>query len=378
MIRVRHAVAAVALASGAATASMALLAVTHADAASAISQCQPLPAAQSTTTASASPTPTPSPTSPQVVLCVSVQRSSASVRHGQTADFTVRVWTENGSADAVTVTLATSPAGDDAAFSGLCPGGDGTSSCAVGDLATPVTPTSFVLTAQTAVLLNAGEVTLTVTAGAVTSPAMTAEPEAAATVSVAAPTVRSTRQPTRPSPTPAAATGAVPTLAPIPATGNLTSSIPSPASVSSLLSKLTPSAAATAALAPASPAPASSELAAAPASDALSSAPGAQAENGASGDSKWGPGALIVFLAGVVLLLGLGVTRYVAARRTRRPRPEPAQRHRRGSQERKGAGPAAVQVSAHSGQCAPELRSPAEGASELKTVRQPQPGEFLG
>jgi hypothetical protein len=119
------------------------------------------------------------------VLCVSIQRPSASVRHGQTADFTVRVWTENGSADAVTVTLATSPAGDDAAFSGLCPGGDGTSSCAVGDLATPVTPTSFVLTAQTAVLLNAGEVTLTVTADAVTSPAMTAEPQAAATVSVA-------------------------------------------------------------------------------------------------------------------------------------------------------------------------------------------------
>ena len=160
----------------------------------------------------------------------------------------------------------------------------------MGDLATPVTPTSFVLTAQTAVLLNAGEVTLTVTADAVTSSAMTAEPQAAATVSVA----------------------------------------------------------------PAIPAPASSELAAAPASDGLSSAPGAQAENGASGDSKWGSGALIVVLAGVVLLLGLGVTRYSAARRARRPRPEPARRHR------------------------PFSQPLAEGDSELKTARQPQPGEFLG
>src|SRR5580658_7193916 len=119
------------------------------------SQCQALPAPSASpsptasATASASPSPTASASSaPAVDLCVSVQASADSVQQGQNATWTVQVWEQNGPVTGVTVTLADTLAGIQADFTGRCPGGDGNSSCTVGDVGTSVTAASDEMDAQ--------------------------------------------------------------------------------------------------------------------------------------------------------------------------------------------------------------------------------------
>jgi hypothetical protein len=83
--------------------------------------------------------PGPSTTSPggstgakgQPELCVSVQRSQASVTRGHTATYIVRVSTRNTSASDVSVTLTAQPASQKATFTTGCPKGDRTSACTV-------------------------------------------------------------------------------------------------------------------------------------------------------------------------------------------------------------------------------------------------------
>ncbi len=68
----------------------------------------------------------------QPELCVTVQRSQASVPRGQKAGYMVQVSARNGSASGVTVALTAKPAGQKPAFTSDCAKGQGTATCAVG------------------------------------------------------------------------------------------------------------------------------------------------------------------------------------------------------------------------------------------------------
>jgi len=170
-------------------------------------QCEPLTAASSSASA--------------VNLCVSVQASQASVKRGQAASFTVEVFTQNGPATGVSVTLAAGPSGQTATFSGSCPGGNGAATCAVGALATSVAPASYSMQAQIAVPASASSsvtaVTLTATADAAVSPAMATEPATSGTVAVSG-TASASPSPS-PSPSKTAAsttpTSTAPTTSPV-------------------------------------------------------------------------------------------------------------------------------------------------------------------
>jgi len=119
------------LAAAALTTSGAALAATS-------SLCEPLPS-----------TATPSPTaSTQAELCVSVQTSQSSITSGHAASYTVQVWAVNGSASGVSVTLTESPTGEVPAFTGRCPSGDGSATCTIGSLATPLAPSTYQMSAQ--------------------------------------------------------------------------------------------------------------------------------------------------------------------------------------------------------------------------------------
>jgi hypothetical protein len=140
-------------------------------------QCEPLTAASASSSSPAQ-------------LCVSVQASEASVKRGQAAVFDVQVFTQNGPASGVSVTLTAAPSGQVATFNARCPGGNGSATCAVGPLATSVAPSAYQLQAQIAVPASASSsvtsVTLTATADAAVSPALAAEPAASGSVAVTA------------------------------------------------------------------------------------------------------------------------------------------------------------------------------------------------
>jgi hypothetical protein len=208
------------------------------------SQCEALPAGSS---ASAS--------APQAELCVSVQASQSGIKRGQAASFTVQVSVQDGSASGVSVTLAASPQGQAATFTGRCPGGNGSAACAVGPLGTSLAPASYSLLAQIAVASSASSVTsvtLTATADAATSPAMAAVPAASQSVSVAtasasasaSASAKKTSASTSPvaqvSPVsnPALATVLSPVTVPTPA--GMTTSLFTPASVASDLPEVAP------------------------------------------------------------------------------------------------------------------------------------------
>ncbi|HXL94797.1 MAG TPA: hypothetical protein VN969_38205 [Streptosporangiaceae bacterium] len=180
------------------------------------SQCQSLPVAASpSASASASASPAPAAPSPGQ-LCVSVQANQASVKPGGSATWTVQIWAQGGSAPGVTVSLATTPAGLGATFGSGCPSGTGTGTCTVGDMATALAPSSYVLQAQLTVPTSstAGTVTLTAAASAATAAAMT-DPAAGETLTVVHPA--SSPSPagkkTTPAQTPAATTPAATTPA---------------------------------------------------------------------------------------------------------------------------------------------------------------------
>ena len=121
-----------------------------APAAAVASQCQTLPAPSSGATpaasASGSSSPATAASAAPADLCVSVQASQASIQAGQAGTWTVQVWTQNGPVTGVTVTLTGT--GGQPTFAGKCPSGDGSASCAVGDLATDVAASSYQMQAQ--------------------------------------------------------------------------------------------------------------------------------------------------------------------------------------------------------------------------------------
>jgi hypothetical protein len=211
------------------------------------SQCAALPA---------DPSASASASASEAELCVSVQASQPGIKRGQAASFTVQVSAQNGSASGVSVTLAASPPGQAATFTGRCPGGNGSGTCAVGSLGTSLAPAAYSLQAQIAVASSATSVTsvtLTATADAATSPAMAALPTASQSVSVAAaasaspsPTKKSSSTAPASSPaaqvspvsTPAMATVLPPVTLPTPA--GVTTSLFTPASVASDLPEVVP------------------------------------------------------------------------------------------------------------------------------------------
>jgi hypothetical protein len=181
--------------------------------AAASSQCEALSAGSSA-----------SPSASQAELCVSVQASQSGIKRGQAATFT-----------------------------GRCPGGNGSATCAVGSLGTSLAPAAYSLEAQIAVASSATSVTsvtLTATADAATSPAMAAMPSASQSVSVASAsasasasakkTSASTSPVAQVSPvsTPALATVLPPVAVPTPA--GVTTSLFTPASVASDLPEVVP------------------------------------------------------------------------------------------------------------------------------------------
>ena len=210
------------------------------------SQCEALPVGSS---ASAS--------APQAELCVSVQASQSGIKRGQAASFTVQVSVQDGSASGVSVTLAASPPGQAATFTGRCPGGNGSATCAIGSLGTSLAPAAYSLQAQIAVASSASSVTsvtLTATADAATSPAMAAMPSASQSVSVAAAASASASAKatasasTAPASSPVAQVGPVSTPAlatvlppvTVPTPAGVTTSLFTPASVASDLPEVVP------------------------------------------------------------------------------------------------------------------------------------------
>jgi hypothetical protein len=234
-------------------------AVTAVTAAVTSSQCQdlpaaptPSPAAVSTPSPAAVPTSSASATEAGPRLCISVQAAQASIKKGKTATWTIQVWAQGGPAASVTVTLAAAPAGLTPVFTGACPSGAGTATCAIGDMDTTVTPSSYQLQAQTSVPAAVTGSSLTLTAAADTSPAIAGAPAAGQTITITTPApaptpVRSTAvpHPSAPQPVPTPATIPVTTLATGPAIGGLPTMGPvattvPPGSVSTVLPEVTP------------------------------------------------------------------------------------------------------------------------------------------
>jgi hypothetical protein len=225
------------------------------------SQCQALPAPSASpsptasVTASASPSPTASASSaPAVDLCVSVQASADSFQQGQNATWTVQVWEQNGPVTGVTVTLADTLAGIQADFTGRCPGGDGNSSCTVGDVGTSVTAASDEMDAQVTIpSATAAGTSVSLTATANATPSLAVQPSAGTAVSVtAAPSPSASASATKSAAASASAAatassnapgvGTIPSLtAPQNPTSQVTA-ISNPGSIGSLLPVITPAA----------------------------------------------------------------------------------------------------------------------------------------
>lgn len=231
------------------------------------SQCLALPAAgagasptasasgSASSSASASPTTAASSAAP-TDMCVSVQASNASIQAGQAASWTVQVWAQNGPVTGVTVTLTGSIAGQQPTFTGKCPGGDGSNSCVVGDLATDVTAWSYQMRAQITIPSGtAAGTSVTLTATADATPSLPVAPVAATAVNVtAAPspagtpatTSPATHAPT-PAPTPVAtapAIGPIPTLVSPVTPQTLVTAVTNPGSITGLLPVIAPAGAA--------------------------------------------------------------------------------------------------------------------------------------
>jgi hypothetical protein len=162
---------------------------------------------------------------------VTVQRSQASVEHGQNAAYTVRVSTGNGSATGVSVALTAQPSSQKPAFTSGCAKGDGTAACTVGSVS-DTSPVS--LHAQIPVGSDAASVRLTATASVVTQATWT-PPSAAVTVAV-------TAAPASAASSPAATPGTTLPLGPIPALNNVSSSYIGAGNATGLFPSISPSA----------------------------------------------------------------------------------------------------------------------------------------
>ena len=167
---------------------------------------------------------------------MTVQRSQASVEHGQNAAYTVRVFTENGSASGVSVALTAQPSSQKPAFTSGCAKGDGTAACTVGSVS-DTSPVS--LHAQILVGSGATSVRLTATASVVTQATWT-PPSAAVTVAVTAAPAPAASSPAGSSPT--ATPGTTLPLGPIPDLNNVSSSYIGAGNAAGLFPSISPSA----------------------------------------------------------------------------------------------------------------------------------------
>lgn len=149
----------------------------------AASSCVAVPAAASPS-ASASAT-SPASSSPGS-LCVSVQDEQSSAGPGDSAYWAVQVWAQ-GAVPSASVWLNVD-GGLTASFSRSCPSGNGGGGCNVGDLGIGSAPTMYQMEAQVPIpsSANLSSLTLTATAYAATTPAMSADPQAAQTMTVIA------------------------------------------------------------------------------------------------------------------------------------------------------------------------------------------------
>jgi hypothetical protein len=113
-----------------------------------------------------------------------VQSLQASITRGQSAQWAVSAWTQNGNVPHAVVSLAASPASITPNFSFGCGSYDGTSSCDLGAMAANSSPREVVAKATVAATASAvTSVRLTVTASAAYLPV---DPAASVTVAVTA------------------------------------------------------------------------------------------------------------------------------------------------------------------------------------------------
>ncbi|MGD0560244.1 MAG: hypothetical protein ABSA93_35410 [Streptosporangiaceae bacterium] len=239
---------------------------------------------------------------------MSVVRSQASIKRGQTASYVVSVWTTDGSASGVTLKLAGAPSSQKAKFTLGCGSkDDGTAACDVGTVDS--TSAARQLEAQIAVASSASSVTsvkLTATAAATD---VKTDPAADATVSVTAASSAS------PSASPSASSSPSSTDdyaagddATLPSLNGSGSSYTSGAgNASGLFPTINPSS---------DPSPSTSTSA----SDKLSAEPAADTTTLPLGTPV--VGAQIVGLGALALACGLAVTRLSLRRRPAQKKPE--------------------------------------------------------
>lgn len=222
------------------------------------SQCQDLAATPAATTSTAlSATPTPSPSASPAQLCISVQAAQNHATRGTIATWTIQIWDQSGPASSVTIAV-TASAGLAPLFTGSCPSGGGTSTCALGDMGTSVTPLSYQLQVQVTIPAATSAQSLTLTAQAGTTPSLPASPAAGQTITIIGTAKRTTPKPkptpsrtraTHPAiappvshvapPPPVTAPAALPTIGALPTPASVTTTVPA-GSISTVLPQITP------------------------------------------------------------------------------------------------------------------------------------------
>jgi hypothetical protein len=340
------------------------------------STCQPLPAPASS--ASASPTSSASaplgasasPDQAAVTLCVTVQRTQASVRAGQTAGFTVQVQAQNGAAPDVSVTL-TASAGQ-ASFTGRCPSGDGTATCQLGSLATPTTPAFYTLNAQIQTLPG-DAVTLTASAAAATTPPMTTAATAAATATVVpASTATSARPPT---PSRSSAAAATPTPATVPTAPPAFGPVPLPVAESSTV--LAPAGNASSLFPVIASSMSPSQQAAIPPASGTQAAVGLAPQSDSTSGSGMRLAAASAAIFGVLAIASLLLATRVS-RRLRRHRHRAVRAIADGTAAVRDASPGSGEPESQVSHTASSATQAAEPREALPSGGQPHPGEYLG
>jgi hypothetical protein len=172
---------------------------------------------------------------------VSVQRSQASIKPGQTAGYVVQISAKNGSASGVTVKLTAQPSSVPATFSSGCAKGDGTASCAIASVTDKqaVSLDAGIAVAATATSVTSVKLTATAT---VTTAATWTPPAAAETTAVTAAPVSAPVFATPPAKGPAdSASLAVLPLGPIPSLNGAASVLIGAGNAARLFPAITPS-----------------------------------------------------------------------------------------------------------------------------------------
>jgi hypothetical protein len=236
------------------------------------SACQQLPVASTATPSasasdSASPSPTAAASTPTPVdLCIGVQATADSIQAGQQATWNVEAWVQNGPVTGVTISLAGTLVNELPTFTSDCPGGNGSTSCTIGDMGSGAedemqaqitvpsdtgTGTSVTLTATANASPGLSEVpaaSTAVTVAAAPSPSPSASPSSSATPAKSAtPSPSSSKQAAATTPAATTPAASLPGVGTVPVTSTTlppseVSEVTNPGSISSLLPVVTPGA----------------------------------------------------------------------------------------------------------------------------------------